>query len=158
MNIFQISKKNILYILLGIILIYALTLLTNFIMYKAFLYASNSFSALILSISSWFPYLIGTGFTGYKMKEKGWLYGAITACTLFLIFLVINQITTSLHPLPKAFPGKANIQLNVFIKDIKHLPFLLLAGALGGWLGETIRKKLHSESSHTHQNTNLQET
>jgi len=158
----NLSRKNLLAILLGFLTILGIGILTTTISFLIHLNMARTLSPEnfraaisqhpVLTISwilrglSFISPVIGGVVVGWITKEKGWLYGGLLGVILTLVSIGFASLT---FILPTAtiygsdFPanyGHDLAQKNI-VNQLIGAPLTIVLTSLGGWLGEKIHKK-----------------
>ncbi|HSW87727.1 MAG TPA: hypothetical protein VLG12_01030 [Candidatus Saccharimonadales bacterium] len=103
-----------------------------------------------------YAFFIPGGFvSGFLIKKKGWLMGGLTACIFIAVFFVFLQVTQYYNNLPDKnyFPDAHTVppqsvsvalMFQNFIDVMRYILGIVIAGGLGGYLGELKTKKKKS--------------
>ena len=106
---------------------------------------------LVLSRLLLYAFFIPGGLvSGLLIKKNGWLMGGITACIFIAVFILIAQIHNTIpstdnmpsHYVPPQ-PVTFALIWQDFVDSMQYIPGILVAGVVGGFLGEltTAKKK-----------------
>ena len=96
--------------------------------------------------------LLGAAVVGWRVRERGWMYGAILGVILLILSMGIVSLT---FILPESLVSGPNLTMseartlskeNLHTQAI-HAPALLAMTALGGFLGSWLRRRKSSTES-----------
>lgn len=129
----KLTKNTYITLFVGIIAIYFFTII--FSLLSHLLLKGSFISSMTMGMLAFF---LGSLIVGYKIKHKGWLYGAITGLLLSAIFLLLNLLGLFAHPAIQGVSQNAinTTTLQTIIKNITTLPFNVFFASLGGLVGE----------------------
>lgn len=162
MTTVQLSRKNLLAILVGFIVIMVIGIITSTI---SFFISSNMVRTLsvqdfksaltqqpyitfswLLRIISFLSPIVGGFVVGLIVKKNGWLYGGLLGVVLIaisigiasLIFILPTSLIYGNH-----FPAGygQSLALKNITSQLLHSPVTIILTAIGGYLGERLHKR-----------------
>jgi len=90
--------------------------------------------SIIMFLMSFIPSIIGGGFSGWMMQEKGWIYGGATG--------IIDRLISFIPVVFSSIPTTGSAMQNIIQLTLAVLINMLVA-AVGGLLGMWLQKKLN---------------
>ncbi len=156
MPLLKLSKRNVLAILFGFLLIFGITIITSTISFFIVSNVMHTTQDLKTALSTQPILIITEGITfispilggllaGWIVKEKGWLYGGILGIILILISVGISILPFLLPAsllyganFPKDY-GSSLAQKGI-LNQLLHSPVTIILTVIGGYLGEKFHK------------------
>lgn len=158
----QLSRKHVLDLFLGLLVIIVLEIIINaislFIAYHVTQITpvneiKDTYSQQPILFFNWLLGIIGVVspvlgglVAGWKIKEKGWLYGGLLGIVLTLIFIVFVSYpfflpTSWVYGLGYPAGYGHDVALKNILNQLIHAPVTIILTSIGGILGEKLYKK-----------------
>ena len=167
MNYFQFTKRTMGALLLGFLIIVALVFVTSG--FALFIIPSFLSHMTILKVLSYgfgiltlITPVIGGFVVGWRIRERGWLYGGLLGLILSVISMLVVSLTFILPASVVSGPNFSIEQARFLAKanlmmQLTHAPFLIAVTALGGVLGVWAYRK-RQKSPNSSQETTFTES
>jgi putative membrane protein (TIGR04086 family) len=142
------SKKRIIFSLIIGVIVMGISPILGAMLFTH-LFSPQLTLPIVLSRLLLYAFFIPGGLvSGLLIKKKGWLMGGITACIFIAGIILIAQIHNNLpstdnmpsHYVPPQ-PVTFALVWQDFVDSMQYIPGILVAGVVGGFLGELTAKK-----------------